>query len=384
MSLAIRAFAEQTEPTAADVDAFLAAHSFPLVEGSTVTFVFRGEAESVHLQHWIFGLASAQPFARLPGTDLWYFIQELPARSRVEYKLEVLRNGKDATTGRGKLILDPLNPQIAHDPFGANSVCTGAAYEIPAWSMPDEETRRGTLEKLSVPSVALAGEQPVVVYLPARFRRNRQYPLLIVHDGQDYLRYAALQTVLDNLIHRLEIAPMVVALTDSRDRLTEYAHHSPHARFLAEELVPALEGRFPLARQPALRGLAGASFGAVASLSTAWHYPGRFGRLLLQSGSFAFSDIGAGRRGPVFDPIVRFINAYRDNPTRVADRAFVSCGVYESLIYENRSFAPILERTGMEVRYVEAQDGHNWENWRDRLRQGLSWLFPGPLWMVYE
>ena len=35
--------------------------------------------------------------------------------------------------------------------------------------------------------------------------------------------------------------------------------------------------------------------------------------------------------------------------------------------------------TGMEVRYVEARDGHNWENWRDRLREGLSWLFPGPL-----
>ena len=45
---------------------------------------------------------------------------------------------------------------------------------------------------------------------------------------------------------------------------------------------------------------------------------------------------------------------------------------------------PILQRTGMEVRYVEAWDGHNWENWRDRLREGLSWLFPGPLWMVYE
>jgi enterochelin esterase family protein len=38
----------------------------------------------------------------------------------------------------------------------------------------------------------------------------------------------------------------------------------------------------------------------------------------------------------------------------------------------------------MEVRYVEARDGHNWENWRDRLRVGLSWLFPGPLLLVYE
>ena len=36
------------------------------------------------------------------------------------------------------------------------------------------------------------------------------------------------------------------------------------------------------------------------------------------------------------------------------------------------------------LRFVEARDGHNWENWRDRSREGLSWLFPGPLMMVYE
>jgi enterochelin esterase family protein len=128
----------------------------------------------------------------------------------------------------------------------------------------------------------------------------------------------------------------------------------------------------------------GASFGAVASLATAWKYPDMFGRLLLQSGSFAFTDIGRNRRGPAFDPVVTFVNAFRNHPSRVAEKLFVSCGTYESLIYENRSLVPLLQSTGMDVRFVEARDGHNWENWRDRLREGLSWLFPGPLWMVYE
>ena len=127
-----------------------------------------------------------------------------------------------------------------------------------------------------------------------------------------------------------------------------------------------------------------ASFGAVASLSTAWRYPGYYGRLLLQSGSFAFTDIGPQKRGPVFEPVVQFVNAFRAQPMRVSDRIFVSCGTYESLIYENRSLVPMLQATGMDVRYVEARDGHNWENWRDRLREGLSWLFPGPLLLVYE
>jgi enterochelin esterase family protein len=128
----------------------------------------------------------------------------------------------------------------------------------------------------------------------------------------------------------------------------------------------------------------GASLGGVAALSTAVRHPGFYGRLLLQSGSFAFSDIGGHGRGPVFDPIADFMNGFRRKPVSVSEKVFVSCGIYESLIYENRSLVPLLQETGMEVRFVEARDGHNWENWRDRLRTGLSWLFPGPLWLVYE
>ena len=172
----------------------------------------------------------------------------------------------------------------------------------------------------------------------------------------------------------------MVAFTNSRDRLGEYADDERHARFLTEELVPCLEAALPLIDRPQARCLMGASFGAVASLSTASAIPGVCGRLLLQSGSFAFTDIGsATERGPLFDPVVEFVNGFRDEPEAVSERVFVSCGMYESLIYENRSLVPLLQSTGMEVRYVEARDGHNWENWRDRLREGLSWLFPGPL-----
>ena len=87
---------------------------------------------------------------------------------------------------------------------------------------------------------------------------------------------------------------------------------------------------------------------------------------------------------PVLLPVVDWMKEFREKPGKPAEKIFVSCGVYEGLIYENRSLVPLLQSTGMDVRYVEARDGHNWENWRDRLREGLSWLFPGPLLMVYE
>ena len=377
MSLAIHALLAAPSPEA--VERFLGDRTFPLVEGPSVTFIWRGEADAVNLRHWIYGLPSSQALSRLAGTDLWWLIVEIPPVSRVEYKLEVVRGDKS------ELLVDPLNPNFARDPFGGNSVVHSYGYRAPSWSQYDPESLPGKVEELFLPSAAFGDKRRVLLYFPARFRRTRRYPLLFVHDGLDYLQYTGLKTILDNLIHRLEIPEMVVALSNSQNRLGEYANDERHARWVTEEVFPFLEERFPLLGTPAGRCLMGASFGGVASLSTAFRYPDFYGRLLLQSGSFAFTDIGkTNQRGPLFDQVVTFMNEFRAERRRVADQLFVSCGMYESLIYENRSLVPLLQEIGMEVRFVEARDGHNWENWRDRLREGLSWLFPGPLWLVYE
>ncbi|MCA9648663.1 MAG: hypothetical protein KC501_02065 [Myxococcales bacterium] len=378
MRLAIHHLLDGGRPDHAAIDAFLHGRSFPLLEGDRATFVFRGHADAVNLRHWIYGLESSQPFSRVPDTDLWYHVHEMPAGSRVEYKLEIIRGGHH------EWIRDPLNPHLAQDPFGANSVCQGVGYARPDWSLPQPTTRPGRTEELWLTKTPFGEPRRVTMYLPARFRPTRRYPLLVVHDGGDYLRYAAFKEVLDNLIHRLEVAPMIAALSHPGDRLVEYPDDARHASFVVEHLLPELEQRYPLMPDPSARGLMGASFGAVASLATAWRHPGRFGRLLLQSGSFAFTDIGRHKRGPAFDRVVEFVNAFRDAPGRPSEQVYLSCGMYESLIYENRSLVPLLQTTGMGVRYEWVRDGHNWENWRDRLQSGLSWLFPGPLWMVYE
>ncbi len=376
--LAIHEFQQHGPPSPGAIEQFLKSHQFPIVEGRNVTFVFRGQASSVELVHWIHGLESSLAFQRVQGTDLWYLILDVPERSRMEYKLGV---------GFGhhkRLLQDPLNDRLARDPYGANSVVYGVGYEVPDWTQEHETTRKGEIVHRELHSDAFGGAREVQVYLPARFRKTRRYPLLIVHDGPDYVQFAALKTVLDNLIHRLEIAPMIAALIRSPDRLNEYAADERHTRFLADELVPAMQAWYPLVPAPQARCLMGASFGSIASLGAAWHRPGFFGNLLSQSGSFVFTDIGPNEHGPVFDRVVEFMNAFRRDPGQPTERMFVSCGTYEGLIYYNRSMVPRLQEAGIDVRFREAPDGHNWENWRDRLREGLSWLFPGPLWMVYE
>jgi len=377
-SLSLEAFLALDHATDRHVDALLATETFPRADPEGVTFAYRGRAEAVRLVHWIYGLESSLPFDRFGGTDLWLLHVELPPTSRVEYKLEVVRDG------HGEWIRDPLNDHAATDPFGANSVARAWGYERPDWTLPDPEAPRGRLEELTVDSKALGGRRAARVYVPARFRRTRQYPVLLVHDGEHFVEFGSLDVVLDNLMHRLEIAPMLVVLTQAEDRLREYGVDDRHSRFLTRELYPAVAERYPVIDRPDARGLMGASFGAVASLYGAWCYPGVFDRLLLLSGSFAFTDVGRNRRGPEFEPVVRFINRFRRAPGRPTARIYMGCGTYESLIYENRSLVPLLRDHHIDVRFDEARDGHNWENWRDRLRTGLSWLFPGPLFMVYE
>jgi enterochelin esterase-like enzyme len=122
----------------------------------------------------------------------------------------------------------------------------------------------------------------------------------------------------------------------------------------------------------------------VASLSAAYRYPETYGSLVLMSGSFVFTDIGDDHGGrPAFDPVVRFMNAYRAAAARRRPGVPLVRRVRGSH-RANRSMVPVFERTGMQVRYVEARDGHSWENWRDRLRDALSWVCPGPQRLYYE
>ena len=360
---------------------FRSEHDFPLVDGNVATFFFwDGQpVDAIFLLHWVHGLESRQEYQRLPGTDAFFLRVDLPLSGRVEYKLELHRGGQKAW------IRDPLNPRLARDPFGANSVLPMPGYQAPAWIQPEPGVRRGSIEGFMLRSGVWGDEREIRVYLPPEYKPHRKYPLLVVHDGHDYLEYTGIRTVLDNLVHRHEVLPMVVAFTSgSAARNAEYGANPSQVAYLCDELLPAIQARFAVTDDPADRGLMGASFGAVSSLFTAWHRPGVFGRLILQSGSFVFTDVGHHGRSELWDPVVDFVNAFRRDPARIRSRVFLSCGTFEGLIVYNRSIAPLLRAAGLQVRFVEAADGHNWIGWRDRLRDGLSWTFPGHLWMTYE
>lgn len=360
---------------------FVRSHTFPLVhEGRATFFFWDGEpADAIYLLHWVHGLESRQAFIRIENTDAYCLSVDLPNAGRVEYKLELHRKG------HRQWVRDPHNARLARDPFGANSVCPMPGYTEPVWAFPESGVRQGRLETFSLSSTVWGDERDITVYLPSEYKPHKRYPLLVCHDGDDYLKYAGMKTVLDNLIQRHEMAPTVVAFTSgSAARNEEYGANPKQVAYLVDELLPELSARYGLSDDPRDRALMGASFGGVSTLFTAWSRPGVFSRLLLQSGSFVFTDVGGHGRSELWDPIVDFVNELRMDPGRVNSRIFMSCGTFEGLIFYNRAMAPRLRGSGLTVRFVESADGHNWIGWRDRLRDGLSWLLPGYLWMTYE
>jgi enterochelin esterase family protein len=360
------------------IDQLLREQRIPLVEGTTCTFLWRGEADSVAIEHRMLEVPMPLPLRRLKGTDLWYASVELPRGARIQYRI-LVRRGEHTES-----IDDPLNPRVVGDAIGSQSVLEADGYVTPDWTYPDPAAVSGELVDLRIPSRALRREAHVTLYIPSRMRRDRRMPLLVVHDGGDFLHYSSMATVLDNLMHRRLMADCVVAFTHPGDRLREYSATAAHSRFLTSELVPQVEGSLQLRGDPRGRVLMGASFGGVAALSAAVRSPGFYGALLLESPSLRFTEATPpGTFGEVFAPVVRFVNSVRARPKKVTDRIFLTYGAFEPLAVPDRAMVEVLERMCDELRVVEALDGHNWINWRDRLLDGLGWLFPGEARLIY-
>lgn len=141
------------------------------------------------------------------------------------------------------------------------------------------------------------------VYVPAEHDAARPVPVMIFLDGGGFVSetggYRA-TVVLDNLIHKKEIPPMIgvfinpgvlPAANDNAlarfNRSFEYDTPSDqYARFLLDEILPEVGKTHRLATDPASRGLCGASSGGSCAFAAAWERPEAFSRVISFVGSF--------------------------------------------------------------------------------------------------
>ena len=190
--LAINRLIDRRPLDGAAIDRFLERHGAPIVEGDRATFLWRGEADEVMVRHRVVGLPDPLPLRRLYETDLWYATTELPAGSRVEYQFELVRGEH-----REQYVNDPLNPKLAHGPFGPSSVLSATGYSVPDWCQPDPEARPGRAGRADADQPGAAPRR-ALPGLPARALphrgalspadRARRRRLSGLHRGQDRSR----------------------------------------------------------------------------------------------------------------------------------------------------------------------------------------------------
>lgn len=342
-----------------------------------VTFLWRGTAESTRVW-WGVNL----DLTRIPGTDLWYGSQALPADLRTIYCFhhgDGLGLPHDAT-GSGASHIDAHNrtpllfPGDPTDPTDRD--CWLSVLELPQappdpWSHPQPGVPTGRLTRTVVPSPSLGDARPVVLYQPAG-TPTTGLPALVVFDGHLSREVLRIPTTLDNLIAARRVPPTVALFVDTRDSLREQEliPASPITDFVTHDLMPWAHQNTATAAAGNL--IAGSSRGGLVAADIALRAPHLFAAVISQSGSFWWPTPDQGEPG-------RLIRDAARKP-RADLRWYLDVGSREDLpgpagtpsqVDVNRQMRDALHANGYPVHYTEYTGAHDYINWRRTFADGL-------------
>ena len=248
-------------------------------------------------------------------------------------------------------------------------------------------------------SEILGNARRITVHLPPGYaeERDRFYPVLYLHDGQNLFdpsraafgrTWRADQTA-DRLAREQRIRPVIlVGIDNTPHRLEEYgwwyeAEHQAggrgeqYAAFVMEELKPFIDHTYRTQTTRMHTGVAGASMGGLISLAIAWKYPQRVGLCGLLSPSLWWSQC-------------RILHELAADPLWMKRTRFWMCigsregrrlrGHLTPHLLHCRQLVELWDRTGLvpgrNYYYAEVAGGeHNEDAWAARFDKVLLYLF---------
>jgi enterochelin esterase family protein len=342
---------------------YLRSHRVPVIEDTVVHFIYHGAGKSVAAPGEFNGWnPSSGRLNRIEGTNLWVRDEHLPSDARVEYKIWV----------DSLWMIDALNPGRARGPFGENSEIRMPGYQVSTMDILQEDIPEGRLDTFWIASKALQLKHPVVIYTPASVYTSgiSRFPLVIVTDGLDYLNFARMHTILNNLIGLRRIRPVIAAFIDPKTalhdgstnkRMTEYAASDAYLDFLEKEAVPEIAKKYPVADSAGGRLVVGASMGGLIATYAVLTRPDFFGNSGAQSPSYLQAD----------SAVIKIAGSLQKAPGRF----LMQTGTIGDTQAEARYVADRLVDTHAAVSYEEIHEGHNWTNWKRNLPKLLEFFF---------
>ena len=328
----------------------------PLIQENTVTFQFSGEEQpclSGDFNNWDFEHGVELHKA---SSDIWAVSMDFPRDTYMEYSYSV----------NGNRVLDPKNPRKINNGTGnINNYFYMPEARDSAFTT--KKLRKGKLtEHLIVDDVRLVNaHRKIYLYQPAT---QEPCPLLVVYDGQDYLKRGRIISIIDNMISAAKIQPVALALVPStKARFIEYATSDSTVSFINNQVIPLAQKNLNLIdikQIPRSYCVLGASMGGMMALYTAFRFPQLFGKVICQSGAFR-----------MFEEDYSIFEMVERQPIPPI-KLWMDIGRYDFLYETNQRMRNLLIQKGCDVNYYEVNGGHNYTTWRNELPQALEYLFP--------
>ena len=194
------------------IDQYLANKTLPLLEGNTAYFIYKGKGSIVEMpsefNEWN---PEHTRMVRIPLTNLFLHIEDIPRGGRLEYKFRV----------DGNWMLDPSNTKKAPGGMGVNSEVWTPTYTPPRDIDLQVGIPHGRIDTLQFESKVLRRTHPIFVYTPPGVVANKRLPTIYVTDGGEYLTLGQMKNVLDNLIFQKRILPVIAVFVDPRTNLKD-------------------------------------------------------------------------------------------------------------------------------------------------------------------
>ena len=227
------------------------------------------------------------------------------------------------------------------------------------------------------------------VYVPAQFKPDGSAAVMVFQDGHDYVNVKGnwrVPVVFDNLIAKGEMPPTVaIFINPGHDKTKEKPQSAwkgsnrsfeydslgdRYAKFLLEEILPEVEKKWPLTKDPELRAICGASSGGICSFTVAWERPDAFRKVLSTIGSF--TNI---RGGNAYPSLIRKterkpIRVFQQDSSGDVDNQFGSWPI------ANQQMNAALKYMGYDTKFDFTEGyGHNSKRGGSIFPEALRWLW---------
>jgi enterochelin esterase family protein len=268
-----------------------------------------------------------------------------------------------------------------------------AGYVLGPDSIPQDGVPRGEVIKMPpwTNSAVFPGtHRDWWIYVPKQYDPARPACVMVFQDGGGYVNNGTngqwrVPTVFDNLIAKKEmpvtigifinpgeVPPAEPGQKARSNRSFEYdSLGDQYARFLLGEILPAVEKKYNLTKDPEGRAIAGISSGAICAWTVAWERPGEFHKVLSAVGSF--TNI---RGGNVYPSLIRKIEK---KPIRIflQDGSGDLDNLHGNWPLANQEMAAALKFMNYEYKFEFGTEGHNAKQGGAILPDSLRWLWRG-------